>query len=117
MTVSEGGPERPIRRSRRVAADQCYLRLQLRLPLLMRDISGGGATLESSVPIPPDGDGTLRTVLGSRPFETRVEVCRARPAESDSRKTTVSVTFKDLGGEASQVLNRFLLLAAPEPNI
>ena len=116
MTVSNGGPERQTRRSRRVAAEQCYLRLQLRLPLLMRDISGGGATLESSVPISPESGGTLRTMLGSRPFETRVEVCRATPAEFDARKTTVSVTFKDLRGDASQVLNHFLLLAAPEPN-
>ena len=116
MTMSQEGPERQTR-SRRVVAEQCYLRLQLRLPLLMRDISGGGATLESSVPISPDGDGTLRTMLASRPFETRVQVCRATPAESDARKTTVSVTFKDLRDDASQVLNRFLLLAAPEPNI
>ncbi|MEO6239216.1 MAG: PilZ domain-containing protein [Vicinamibacterales bacterium] len=114
--MSDEQPERQKRRSPRVAADACYLRLPLRLPLLVRDLSVGGAMLVSPVAISPGSQGTLRTILGSRPFETRVDLCRAAPAEFDARKTTVSVTFKDMRGDASQVLNHFLTLAAREPN-
>lgn len=114
--MSDGQPEQQKRRSPRVAAEACYLRLPVRLPLFMRDISVGGAMLESPVPIAPDSEGTLRTMLGTRPFETRVDLCRAAPAEFDTRKTTVSVTFKNMRGDASQVLNHFLSMAAPEPN-
>jgi hypothetical protein len=115
MTMS--GAPGDKRQSRRVIAQQCYLRLHVRLPLLMREISGGGAMLESPVPVSPEHHGTLRTMLASRPFETRVQVCRAHPAESDARKTNVSVSFKDMGPDASQALNHFLKLAAPEPYV
>ena len=64
----------------------------------------------------PENPGTLRTMLAARPFETRVQVCRAHPA-GDARKTNVSVAFKDMGPDASQALNHFLKLAAPEPYV
>lgn len=115
MTISDGGIPRDKRQSRRVVTQQCYLRMQVRLPLLMREISGGGAMLESPVPVAPENVGTLRTMLAARPFETRVQVCRAHPAGFDARKTNVSVAFKDMGPDASQALNHFLKLAAPEP--
>ena len=115
MTISDGGSSREKRQSRRVVTQQCYLRLQVKLPLLMREISGGGAMLESPVPVAPENVGTLRTMLAARPFETRVHVCRAHPAGFDARKTNVSVAFKDMGPDASQALNHFLKLAAPEP--
>ena len=117
MTISDGGMYRDKRQSRRVVTQQCYLRLQVRLPLLMREISGGGAMLESPVPVAPENHGTLRTMLAARPFETRVQVCRAHPAIGDARKTNVSVAFKDMGPDASQALNHFLKLAAPEPYV
>jgi hypothetical protein len=117
MTTPDGGPYRDKRQSRRVVTQQCYLRLQVRLPLLMREISGGGAMLESPVPVAPENQGTLRTMLAARPFETRVQVCRAHPAIGDARKTSVSVAFKDMGTDASQALNHFLKLAAPEPYV
>ena len=117
MTISEGGLPRDKRQSRRVITEQCYLRLHVRLPLLMREISGGGAMLESAVPVSPEHHGTLRTMLAARPFETRVQVCRAHPAETDARKTSVSVAFKDMGPDASLALNHFLKLAAPEPYV
>ena len=117
MTISDGGMTPDKRRSRRVITQQCYLRLQVKLPLLMREISGGGAMLESAVPVSPENHGTLRTMLAARPFETRVQVCRAHPAGSDARKTSVSVAFKDMGPDASQALNHFLKLAAPEPYV
>jgi hypothetical protein len=98
-----------------VVTQQCYLRLHVRLPLLMREISAGGAMLESAVPVAPENSGTLRTMLAARPFETRVQVCRAHPAATDARKTNVSVAFKDMGPDAAQALNHFLKLAAPEP--
>ena len=116
MTISDNGLPREKRQSRRVITQHCYLRLQVRLPLLMREISGGGAMLESSVPVSPENHGTLRTMLAARPFETRVQVCRAHPA-GDARKTNVSVAFKDMGPDASQALNHFLKLAAPEPYV
>ena len=115
MTIRDGGNGREKRQSRRVVTQQCYLRMQVRLPLLMREISGGGAMLESPVPVAPENVGTLRTMLAARPFETRVQVCRAHPAAVDARKTNVSVAFKDMGPDASQALNHFLKLAAPEP--
>jgi PilZ domain-containing protein len=117
MTISDGGRSGEKRQSRRVITQQCYLRLQVKLPLLMREISGGGAMLESPVPVAPERDGMLRTMLAARPFETRVAVCRTHPAATDARKTSVSVTFKDMGTDASQVLNHFLKLAAPEPYV
>lgn len=117
MTISDGGMYPNKRQSRRVVTQQCYLRLQVRLPLLMREISGGGAMLESPVPVSADNTGTLRTMLAARPFETRVQVCRAHPAVGDARKTNVSVAFKDMGPDASQALNHFLKLAAPEPYV
>ena len=117
MTISDGGLTPDKRRSRRVITQQCYLRLQVKLPLLMREISGGGAMLESAVPVAPENHGTLRTMLAARPFETRVQVCRAHPAGTDARKTNVSVAFKDMGPDASQALNHFLKLAAPEPYV
>ena len=116
MTSSDNGLPREKRQSRRVITQQCYLRLQVRLPLLMREISGGGAMLESPVPVSAENHGTLRTMLAARPFETRVQVCRAHPA-GDARKTNVSVAFKDMGPDASQALNHFLKLAAPEPYV
>ena len=116
MTISDSGLPREKRQSRRVITQQCYLRLQVRLPLLMREISGGGAMLESPVPVSPENHGTLRTMLAARPFETSVQVCRAHPA-GDARKTNVSVAFKDMGPDASQALNHFLKLAAPEPYV
>lgn len=115
MTISGGDLPREQRQSRRVITAQCYLRLHVRLPLLMREISGGGAMLESPVPVSPEDQGTLRTMLAARPFETRVQVCRAHPAQTDARKTNLSVSFKDMGPDASQALNNFLRLAAPEP--
>src|SRR5829696_9733240 len=115
MTISESAP-REKRQSQRVTTEHCYLRLHVRLPLLMREISGGGAMLESSVPVSPENHGTLRTILAARPFATHVQVCRAHPAEGDPRKTSVSVAFKDMGPDASQALNHFLRLAAPEPH-
>jgi hypothetical protein len=116
MTSSGGDGPREKRHSRRVVTQQCYLRLQVRLPLLMREISGGGAMLESPVPVAAENYGTLRTMLAARPFETRVQVCRAHPAATDVRKTSVSVAFKEMGPDASQALNHFLKLAAPEPS-
>lgn len=116
MTISDGGVQGEKRQSRRVITQQCYLRLQVRLPLLMREISGGGAMLESPVPVSPENHGMLRTMLAARPFETRVQVCRAHPA-GDARRTNVSVAFKDMGADASQALNHFLKLAAPEPYV
>ncbi len=116
MTISGGEGSREKRQSRRVVTQQCYLRLQVRLPLLMREISGG-AMLESPMPVAPEKHGTLRTMLAARPFETRVQVCRAHPAAGDARKTNVSVAFKDMGPDASQALNHFLKLAAPEPYV
>jgi hypothetical protein len=117
MTINDGGSYREKRQSRRVVTQQCYLRLQVRLPLLMREISGGGAMLESPVPVAPENHGTLRTMLAARPFETRVQVCRAHPVIGDARKTNVSVAFKDMGPDATQALNHFLKLAAPEPYV
>ena len=117
MTISDGGGHPEKRQSRRVITQQCYLRLHVRLPLLMREISAGGAMLESPVPVAPENFGTLRTMLAARPFETRVQVCRAHPAAMDSRKTSVAVAFKDMGPDASQALNHFLKLAAPEPYV
>ena len=117
MTTSDGGGYREKRQSRRVITQQCYLRLQVRLPLFMREISAGGAMLESPVPVATENQGTLRTMLASRPFETRVQVCRAHPAAVDARKTSVAVAFKDMGPDASQALNHFLKLAAPEPYV
>jgi hypothetical protein len=117
MTMSDGGSYRDKRQSRRVVTQQCYLRLQVRLPLLMREISGGGAMLESPVPVATEKHGTLRTTLAARPFETRVQVCRAHPAAGSARKTNVSVAFTDMGPDASQALNHFLKLAAPEPPV
>jgi PilZ domain len=116
MTMSDSELYRDKRRSRRVVTQQCYLRLQVRLPLLMREISGGGAMLESAVPVVPGKHGTLRTMLAARPFETRVQVCRAHPAAGNARKTAVSVAFTDMGPDASHALNYFLKLAAPEPH-
>lgn len=115
MTISDSGNQREKRQSRRVVTQQCYLRMQVRLPLLMREISAGGALLESSVPVASENVGTLRTMLAARTFETRVQVCRTQPAAADPRKTNVSVAFKDMGPDASQALNHFLKLAAPEP--
>ena len=115
--MNDGGVHREKRQSRRVVTQQCYLRLPVKLPLLMREISGGGAMLESSEPVPTETYGTLRTMLAARPFETRVQVCRAHPAATDARKTCLSVAFKDLGPDASQALNHFLKLAAPEPYV
>ena len=115
MTITDGEGHREKRQSRRVVTQQCYLRLQVRLPLLMREISAGGAMLESPVAVGTENYGTLRTMLAARPFETRVQVCRAHPAATDVRKTSVSVAFKDMGPDASQALNHFLKLAAPEP--
>ena len=115
MTVNDGAMPHDKRQSRRVITQQCYLRLPVRLPLLMREISGGGAMLESSEPIATESHGTLRTMLAAKSFETRVQVCRAHPAATDVRKTSVSVAFKDMGPDASQALNHFLKLAAPEP--
>jgi hypothetical protein len=117
MTMSDGGTYREKRQSRRVVTQQCYLRLQVRLPLLMREISGGGAMLESQVPVATENHGTLRTTLAARPFETHVQVCRAHPAAGDARKTNVSVAFRDMGPDATEVLKQFLKLAAPEPYI
>ena len=117
MTINNGASYREKRQSRRVVTQQCYLRLQVRLPLLMREISGGGAMLESPVPVAPENHGTLRTMLAARPFETRVQVCRAHPVIGDARKTNVSVAFTDMGPDATQALNHFLKLAAPEPYV
>lgn len=115
--MTDGGGFRDKRQSRRVITQQCYLRLQVRLPLLMREISAGGAMLESPVPVPTENVGTLRTMLAARPFETRVQVCRAHPAAADARKTSVAMAFKDMSPDASQALNHFLKLAAPEPYV
>ena len=115
MTISDGRTGREQRQGRRVIAQQCYLRLPVKLPLLMREISGGGAMLEAPVPVSPEQHGTLRTMLAARPFETRVQICRVNPGGADGRRTHVAVKFKEMGPDASQALNHFLKLAAPEP--
>lgn len=115
--MSDGRPARETRQGKRVATEQCFLRLQVKVPLLVREISGGGALLESPNAVPADSGGRLRTMLAGRPFETPVSVARTAPAETDARKVKVGVSFGNMDIQTVQVLRHFLRLSAPEPHV
>lgn len=117
MTTDDERPGPQTRHGKRVATEECFLRLHVKVPLLVREISGGGALLESPVAVPGDSDGRLRTMLAGRPFETPVAVARTARAETDARKTRVGVSFGDMNGDMLQVLRHFLRLSAPGPHV
>ena len=117
MSTSGDSSSRRVRQGKRITAEQCFLKLQVNVPLRVREISGGGALLEAPVTVPPESSGRLRTMLAGRPFESPVDVARTLPAEEDPRKVRVGVSFGDMDRRYADVLRQFLRLSAPEPHV
>jgi len=104
------------RRSRRVEPQDCYLRLLVRVPIVMRDVGQGGALLEASISVPPESQGHLRTMLLGRPFEADVDVCWSGPGSGpDVRTSRIGVNFTTMDDGSRGALTDFLSIAT-EPD-
>lgn len=104
------------RRSRRVEPQDCYLRLLVRVPIVMRDVGQGGALLEASISVPPESHGHLRTMLLGRPFEADVDVCWSGSGSGpDVRTSRIGVNFTTMDDGSRGALTDFLSIAT-EPD-
>lgn len=100
------------RRTSRIAPRDCYLRVLVRVPVMMRDIGTGGALLEAPVAVPAQTQAHLRTMLRGRRFETDLDVGRleagGQPGAPASR---LGVRFTNMDEESRNALVAFLAVA------
>jgi hypothetical protein len=100
------------RRSGRVSRGDCHLRFQVRLPVMMRDISGGGALLDVPVTMPADTQAHLRTMLRGRRFDTDLAIGRIEPdARAGGPASRLGVRFTAMDEDSRDALTDFLAIA------
>ena len=108
--VTEGYPEQ--RRSGRVARGDCHLRFLVRQPVMVRDISGGGALLDVPVTMPADTQAHLRTMLRGRRFDTDLDIGRSVPdARLGGPASRLGVRFTTMDEDSHGALTDFLAIA------
>lgn len=100
------------RRSRRVSPADCHLRVLVRVPVMMRDISGGGALLDAPVTMPLETQAHLRTMLRGRRFDTDLHVGRSQPdARLGGPASRLAVRFTTMDEDSRGALTDFLAIA------
>lgn len=105
--------EHPEKRRRgRIAARDSHLRVLVRLPVMMRDISGGGALLEVPVTMPAATRPHLRTMLRGRRFDADLEIGRIQPdARVGGPASRLGVRFTAMDDDSKAALTDFLAMA------
>jgi hypothetical protein len=108
-----GGGDEEHRRRGRVSRVDCYLRFLVRLSVMLRDISGGGALLDVPVTMPMDAQAHLRTMLRGRRFDTDLEIERSIPDRRLSGSASrVAVRFTTMDEDSRGALAEFLAIAS-----
>ena len=104
------GPEK--RRVRRIVPPSCFLRLVMRVPVMVRDIGQGGAQLETSVAVPPRSSAQLQTMLHGRPFLPEVEVPWSAASQGpDVPSCRMGIHFATMTDDSRKALASFLVTA------
>lgn len=86
-----------------------FLRLLSREPAHIRDVSAGGALLETG-PAVPGSEGHLATRLNGRPFSATVKVTHVGPPNGGAAggRARVGVEFAAMDEDSRTALSRFL---------
>jgi hypothetical protein len=94
----------------RVRVGGAFLRLLSREPAHIRDVSAGGALLETGAAAVPGAEGHLATRLNSRPFSATVKVAHVRPPHGGEAggRARVGVEFAAMDEDSRTALSRFL---------
>jgi hypothetical protein len=88
------------------------VRLELRQPVQLLDISLSGALLACQVPVWPGGQAHLRLALASEPFDADLHVRRRHPDTAMDGRVGLGTMFLAMDDTSRRSLERFLRRAS-----
>ena len=88
------------------------VRLEVRQPVQLLDISLSGALLACQVPVWPGGQAHLRVALSSEPFDADVQVRRRHPDSLSDGRIGLGTMFLAMDETSRRSLERFLRRAS-----